>query len=81
MSSNVVINLLVYLTYFRMTKDQIIKQTKRGDYWKKQCKLLRDYNSHEAKKHIEGKKNIYYVYVSIQEFELLWCHEFRSKLI
>ena len=64
-----------------MNKDRIIKQTKRGDYWKNQYKILRDYNIHEAKKHIEGKKNIYYVYFSIQEFELLLCHKFRSKLI
>jgi hypothetical protein len=63
MSNNVVINLLVYIKYFRMTKDQIIKQTKRGDYWKNQYKVLRDYNIYEAKKHIKGTKNIYYVYV------------------
>ena len=56
-----------------MTNEQIIKEKKRGDYWKNEYKVLRDYNIYGKKKHIKGTKNIYYVYVRIQECELVWC--------
>ena len=39
-----------------MTNEQIIKEKKRGDYWKNEYKVLRDYNIYEKKSILKVQK-------------------------